>query len=156
MGSGRRSITLEWGRRLSPEQAESFTDEISAKMYARWEEKIFSAPFMRDLAAGKLPLKTIRLFWQHWYSYPVEINNFHLMIYQRHMGFFSRHRELLAPYVGKISDELVNPSVPGHIQVLIEQGEVFGVSLERWSIARSFPSAVHSPNSPEGWFTKGR
>jgi hypothetical protein len=70
------------------------------------------------------------LFWRNWYSYPVEVNNFHLIIYQRHQGIFARHRDLLAPYVGKISDELVNPSIPGHIQVLIKQGETFGLSAE--------------------------
>ncbi|TAK09433.1 hypothetical protein EPO44_01310, partial [bacterium] len=93
---------LDWGKKLSAEEAAAYTDEIIKKMYARWQARIFQGPFIRDLIAGKLPLKTIRLFWQHWYSYPVEINNFHLIIYQRHMGFFSRHPELLGPYVGKI------------------------------------------------------
>ncbi len=72
---------------------------------------------------GNLPFETIKLFWRNWYSYPVEVNNFHLIIYQRHQGIFARHRDLLAPYVGKISDELVNPKIPGHIEVLIKQGE---------------------------------
>ena len=121
---------LEIGKRLSPSEAKAFTDEIKHRMYARWNESIFGGAFMRDLEAGKLPLETIRLFWKHWYSYPVEINNFHLIIYQRHQGIFARHRDLLAPYVGKISDELVNPSIPGHIQVLIKQGEAFGVTLD--------------------------
>lgn len=139
MGEKAGSLPLDWRRRFSPKEAKSFTEEICAKMYARWEERIFQGPFMRDLQAGRLPLKTIRLFWRHWYSYPVEINNFHLIIYQRHAGFFSRHRELLAPYVGKISDELVNPSVPGHIQVLIKQGEAFGVSLDEMVDCQVFP-----------------
>ena len=93
-------------------------------------KKIFAGAFMRALEAGRLPFETIRLFWRNWYSYPVEVNNFHLIIYQRHQGLFARHRDLLAPYVGKISDELVNPRIPGHIEVLIRQGEAFGVSLD--------------------------
>jgi pyrroloquinoline quinone (PQQ) biosynthesis protein C len=121
---------LEWGRKMSADEATAFTDDIIKKMYARWQKKIFQGDFMRDLTAGKLPLETIKLFWTHWYSYPVEINNFHLIIYQRHMGFFTRHPELLGPFVGKISDELVNPKIPGHIQVLIEQGKTFGVSRD--------------------------
>lgn len=137
MGNG--SLSLEWGKKLSPEEAKAYANDITAKMYDRWEKKVFSAPFMRELEAGKLPLKTIRLFWRHWYSYPVEINNFHLIIYQRHMGFFSRHRELLAPYVGKISDELVNPSIPGHIEVLVKQGEVFGVSRDEMVNCEVYP-----------------
>src|SRR5258705_12014808 len=42
----------------------------------------------------------------------------------------ARHRDLLAPYVGKISDELVNPSIPGDIQALTKQGEAFGVTVD--------------------------
>src|SRR2546422_934908 len=89
-------LVLEPGDKLSAKEAQAFTAEIKQRMYARWNEKIFGGAFMRDLEAGKLPLETIRLFWKHWYSYPVEINNFHLIVYQRHQGFFARHRNLLA------------------------------------------------------------
>lgn len=134
-----KTSTLEWGKKFSQEEAKAYTDRLTARMYARWEERIFQGPFMRDLEQGKLPFNTIRLFWRNWYSYPVEINNFHLIIYQRHMGFFSRHRELLAPYVGKISDELVNPEIPGHIEVLVKQGGVFGVSLDEMVDCEVYP-----------------
>ena len=130
MTTGGQPLALEPGKKLSSGEAVAFTDALKHRMYARWNEKIFGGSFMRDLEAGKLPFETIRLFWKHWYSYPVEINNFHLIIYQRHQGIFARHRDLLAPYVGKISDELVNPSIPGHIEVLIKQGETFGVTLD--------------------------
>lgn len=127
---GETPLRVEIGKKLSPADANAFTEELKRRMYKRWDERVFGAPFMRDLEAGKLPIETIRLFWRNWYSYPVEVNNFHLIIYQRHQGIFARHRDLLAPYVGKISDELVNPSIPGHIQVLIKQGETFGLSAE--------------------------
>src|SRR5688500_16584203 len=130
MGTEQKPLALEIGKKLSPGEAKAFTDEIKRRMYARWDQRVFGGAFMRDLEAGKLPFETIKLFWRHWYSYPVEVNNFHLIIYQRHQGIFARHRDLLAPYVGKISDELVNPSIPGHIQILIKQGEQFGVSLD--------------------------
>ncbi|MGH7770811.1 MAG: hypothetical protein ACREQA_01075 [Candidatus Binatia bacterium] len=139
MGTTNPRIPFEWDKKFSAAEAKAYADDIVAKMYDRWEERIFSAPFMRELEAGKLPLKTIRLFWKHWYSYPVEINNFHLIIYQRHMGFFARHQELLAPYVGKISDELVNPTIPGHIEVLVKQGEVFDVSREEMIHCEVYP-----------------
>ena len=116
-------LTLEIGKKLSPAKRQLLPTQIKQRMYARWNEKIFGGAFMRDLEAGKLPLETIKLFWRNWYSYPVEVNNFHLIIYQRHQGIFARHRDLLAPYVGKISDELVNPSIPGHIQVLINKAK---------------------------------
>ena len=123
-------LVLEVGKKLSPAEAKAFTDAIKHRMYARWNERIFGGAFMSDLEAGRLPFETIKLFWRHWYSYPVEVNNFHLIIYQRHQAIFARHRELLAPYVGKISDELVNPRIPGHIEILIKQGEAFGVSVD--------------------------
>ena len=130
MTTAHQQLTLEVGKKFSPTEATAFTDAIKHRMYERWNQRIFGGSFMRDLEAGKLPFETIRLFWKHWYSYPVEINNFHLIIYQRHQGIFARHRDLLTPYVGKISDELVNPSIPGHIQVLIKQGETFGVRVD--------------------------
>ena len=130
MATEHKPLTLEIGKKLSASEAKAFTDEIKHRMYALWNEKIFGGAFMRELSAGTLPFETIKLFWRNWYSYPVEVNNFHLIIYQRHQGIFARHRDLLAPYVGKISDELVNPSIPGHIEVLIKQGEQFGVALD--------------------------
>ena len=126
-------------QKFTPEQAREYTEEICRKMRARWQEKIFDGPFMRDLKAGKLPLETIKLFWRNYYSYPLEINNFHLIIYQRHQGFFSRHPELLGPYVGKISDELVNPKIPGHIQVLLEQGYTFGLTRDDMVQCQVYP-----------------
>jgi len=55
-------LVLEIGKRLSPSEAKAFTDEIKHRMYARWNERIFGGPFMRNLEAGKLPMETIRLF----------------------------------------------------------------------------------------------
>ena len=52
-------LVLEIGKRLSPSEAKTFTDEIKHRMYARWNEKVFGGGFMRDLEAGKLPLETI-------------------------------------------------------------------------------------------------
>ena len=86
MGTRDEPLKFEIGKRHSPVEAAAFTDAIKARMYARWNETIFGGAFMRDLEAGKLPLETIKLFWLHWYSYPVEINNFHLIIYQRAPG----------------------------------------------------------------------
>lgn len=130
MAKAKQPLTLEFGKKLSAAEARTFTDAIKQRMVARWNKKIFAGPFMRDLEAGKLPFETIKLFWRNWYSYPVEVNNFHLIIYQRHQAIFARHRDLLAPFVGKISDELVNPRIPGHIEVLIKQGEAFGVTVD--------------------------
>ncbi|MGH7929689.1 MAG: hypothetical protein ACREQV_18050, partial [Candidatus Binatia bacterium] len=81
MSEANSTPTLEIGRKFSPAEAQAFTDEIKHRMYERWNERIFAGAFMRDLEAGRLPFETIKLFWRHWYSYPVEVNNFHLIIY---------------------------------------------------------------------------
>ena len=139
MGLDKESSMVDQVQKFRREQAQAYTAEICEKMRARWQEKVFDGPFMRDLRAGKLPKKTLQLFWQHYYSYPVEINNFHLIIYQRHMGFFTRHPDLLSHYVGKISDELVHPKIPGHIQVLLEQGVTFGLTREEMVNCQVYP-----------------
>ncbi len=63
---GSKNLSLESGNKLSANEAKAYADEIIARMYARWEKAVFSGPFMRELEAGKLPMKTIRLFWKHW------------------------------------------------------------------------------------------
>ena len=68
---------------------------------------MFQDLLMRALAEGKLPTENIHLIWKLWFSYPVEINNFHLLMYQRHMEFLARNPELIPIFVGKINDELI-------------------------------------------------
>jgi thiaminase len=86
----RNDVSFEIGRKYTAEETKSYADSLINKMYARWKERIFSGPFMQDLESGRLPLDTIRLFWRQWYSYPVEINNFHLVIYTSDIRDFSR------------------------------------------------------------------
>ena len=53
MTSGNKPLTLEIGKKLSPAEAKAFTGEIKQRMYARWNDKIFSGAFMRDLEVGR-------------------------------------------------------------------------------------------------------
>jgi len=125
---GNKLVPLEIGKKFSPAEAAAYTDEVKRRMYARWNERVFGGASCA-ISKRQTAFENHQALWRQWYSYPVEINNFHLIIYQRHQGIFARHRDLLALTSAKISDELVNPSIPV-IQVLINQGEAFGVSVD--------------------------
>jgi len=47
------------------------------------------------------------------------------------MGFFKRHLDLLALFAEKIADELIHPRPPGHVLIVWQQGEVFGLTREQ-------------------------
>ena len=118
------------GERLERAEAVALLDELYEWTDGVFQEKIVNGRFMSELCAGTLPMDTIRLFWQNWYYFVSEINNFHGITYQRYLGFFKRHTDLLAAYADKVADELIHPRAPGHIAVVIEQGKAFGLTEE--------------------------
>ena len=67
-----KGAALEAGKRLSHEEATAYADEIIKKMYARWQEKIFQGPFMRDLRAGR---NQVSWFKYHWTKRSVPISS---------------------------------------------------------------------------------
>ena len=121
---------LELGKKMSPEEAKAYVDSLYKSTLDRWKEKVTGSPFMRELMAGKLSMEAIRLFWKNWAFYVFEINNLIACAYQRHIGFFKRHPDLLAAFSAKVADEYIHPRPPGHILIVLEQGEIFGVSRE--------------------------
>ncbi len=121
---------LELGKKMSPEEAKAYVDVLYENMHEYWEQKINQGDFMRELMAGSLPMETIRLFWQNWASYVFEVNNIIAATYQRHIGFFKRHPDLLAAFSAKVADEYIHPRPPGHVLLVLEQGKVFGLSDE--------------------------
>jgi hypothetical protein len=64
-------LSLEIGKKLAPDEAKAFTDELKRRMYARWNERVFGGAFMRAFEAGELPFDTIKFFWRNCYFYPV-------------------------------------------------------------------------------------
>lgn len=118
------------GERLNTAQANELLDELYDWTDEFFQKEIAHGPFMTELANGTLSLDTVRLFWANWYVFVSEINNFHGLTYQRFLGFFKRHPDLLAAYADKIADELIHPRAPGHIAIVIEQGKQFGMTEE--------------------------
>jgi len=75
-------------------------------------------------------MEGIRLFWQNWAYYVFEVNNIIASTYQKHIGFFKRHFDLLTAFSNKVADEYIHPRPPGHVLLVLEQGKVFGLEEE--------------------------
>jgi pyrroloquinoline quinone (PQQ) biosynthesis protein C len=124
------SAPLEIGRKLPPEEARRYVDALNRLSLESFEEKVLKAPFMSTLRAGTLSLEAVRLFWKNWAYFVFEVNNILAMAYQRHIGFFKRHPDLLASFSAKVADEYMHPEPPGHIKIVLAQGRVLGLSDE--------------------------
>jgi pyrroloquinoline quinone (PQQ) biosynthesis protein C len=131
--------TLRLGDRLSREEAKDVVEELYALAAHRWDEKVDHGRFMQALRDGSLSLDAIRLFWKNWYGYVAEINNFNGVIFQRFGGWFKVHPVFLAAYSDKIADELIHPTPPGHIQIVLKQGREFGLSDDDMIYCRMLP-----------------
>ena len=50
--------------------------------------------------------------------------------YHKHLSFFKRHRDLMAPIGEKIADEFIHPKPPGHFLVMLETAKALGLAEE--------------------------
>jgi quercetin dioxygenase-like cupin family protein/pyrroloquinoline quinone (PQQ) biosynthesis protein C len=121
---------LELGQKLTPEQAKEIVDALYERMHERARAVVGEGRYMRALKAGTLPFEGIKVFWQNWYGFVAEINNFIGCAYQFHLPFFKRNWDLLGPFSAKVADELIHPKPPGHVEIVIKQGEIFGLRAE--------------------------
>ena len=118
------------GTRLSEQAAKEYVDELYAYMLENFDKRVRQGRFMSELKKGTLPEEAIRVFWLNWHGFVAEINNLIQCIYQKHLGFFKKHPLLWAAFADKVADELVHPKPPGHLLVVWEQGEVFGLTKD--------------------------
>ena len=123
-------VRLELGKKMEPQEAKNLVDALYRKVLERWEQRVNGSAFMQGLRAGTLPLEAIRLFWKNWAYFVFEINNLVASTYQRHIGFFKRHTDLMASFSAKVADEYIHPKPPGHILLVLEQTRIFGIPEE--------------------------
>jgi pyrroloquinoline quinone (PQQ) biosynthesis protein C len=109
-------------------EAKAFVDEFYKKVAARWKERVTNSAFMEKLGAGTLPRAALRLFFKNWGAYTIEINTVEAASYHKHIHFFRKHRDLMAPMAQKLADELVHPKPPGHVHVVLETAKALGIS----------------------------
>ena len=69
---------------------------------------------------GKLPRKTLQLFFRNWGAYTIEINTLTACTYHRNITFLKVNRDLMGPIGEKIADEFIHPKPPGHFLVMME------------------------------------
>jgi hypothetical protein len=113
------------GKRLSPQEADAVVAHLKKYLMELADRWLFKGRFHTDMASGILPMEAIKIFWQNWYGFVAEINNFHGVAYQRHLPFFKRHPELQKHFANHVADEMIHPTPPGHIQIVLEQGRNF-------------------------------
>ena len=109
-------------------EAKAFVDEFYEKVAARWKERVTNCAFMEKLRGGTLPRGALRLFFKNWGAYTIEINTVEAASYHKHIHFFRKHRDLMAPMAQKLADELVHPKPPGHVHVVLETARALGIS----------------------------
>ena len=116
------------GVKMAPEEAKRFVEQLNAKVLRRWDEKVSQGAFMKRLIEGTLPLTAIKLFFRNWGNFTIEINTLIAASYHKHIGFFKRHSDLLAPFGAKVADEFIHPKPPGHILVMLQTAKALGLT----------------------------
>ena len=124
------AIKIQLVQKIAPKEAKAVVDELYRTVGERWEVKVNQTPFMKQLAKGKLPMKVLRTFFRNWGAYTIEINTLAACSYHRHLTFFKKHRDLMAPMGEKIADEFIHPKPPGHFLVMLETAKAFGLTEE--------------------------
>ncbi len=109
-------------------EAKAYVDDIYHQVARRWQERVTSSPFMKQLRVGALPIAAFRTFYKNWGSYTIEINTLEAVTYHKHISFFRKHRDLMAAMAQKLADELIHPKPPGHIHVVLQTGKALGIS----------------------------
>ncbi|HEY2986498.1 MAG TPA: iron-containing redox enzyme family protein [Candidatus Binatia bacterium] len=121
--------------RMTSVEARAFVDEHYKKVAQRWKERVTDAPFMQQLRSGKLPRETLRIFFKNWGAYTIEINTLEAASYHKHIAFFRKHRDLMAPMAQKLADELIHPKPPGHVHVVVETAKALGITEDEIFVA---------------------
>jgi pyrroloquinoline quinone (PQQ) biosynthesis protein C len=124
------SLIPQLGVKMNSDDAKAFVAALNGKVIRRWEERVTKGPFMSRFIEGQLPIPAIKLFFKNWGNFTVEINTLIAASYHKHIGFFKRHSDLLGPFGAKIADEFIHPKPPGHVLVMLQTAEAFGLNAE--------------------------
>jgi pyrroloquinoline quinone (PQQ) biosynthesis protein C len=124
------SLIPQLGVKMNSDDAKAFVAALNGKVIQRWEERVTKGPFMSRFIEGQLPIPAVKLFFKNWGNFTVEINTLIAASYHKHIGFFKRHSDLLGPFGAKIADEFIHPKPPGHVLVMLQTAEAFGLNAE--------------------------
>ena len=121
--------------RMNSADAKARVDEHYRKVAKRWKERVTDAPFMQQVRSGKLSREALRIFFKNWGAYTIEINTLEAASYHKHIAFFRKHRDLMAPMAQKLADELIHPKPPGHVHVVVETAKALGITEDEIFVA---------------------
>ncbi len=124
MGLGSKDY---FGQRLSADESQAVINDLRQTLLGLLDRWLIKERFHRQLGDGTLPKEAIKVFWQNWYGFVAEINSLHGVAYQRHIPFFKRHPELQGHFGNQVADEMIRPQPPGHIKIVLEQGNILGL-----------------------------
>jgi len=124
------AVVPKMGVRMTPEEAINFVNQLNTQVLRRWDERVSQGAFMKRLTEGSLPLSAIQTFFRNWGNFTVEINTLIAASYHKHIGFFKRHSDLLAPFGAKVADEFIHPKPPGHVLVMLQTAKALGLTEE--------------------------
>src|SRR5678809_1553895 len=124
-------ITPKLGVKMSSADAKAYIDQLNRKVIERWQERVTRGPFMSKFLEGTLPRSAIKLFFKNWGNFTVEINTLVSVSYHKRIGFFKRHPDLIGPLGSKIADEFIHPQPPGHVLVMLQTAEAFGLTKDQ-------------------------
>ncbi len=122
------ALSVERGKRYPTQEAKNIVEDLYVKVRARWEARVNQKPFMQQLMAGTLPLKTLQIFFRNWGAYTIEINTLTACTYHRNITFLKVNRDLMGPIGEKIADEFIHPKPPGHFLVMMETARALGLT----------------------------
>jgi pyrroloquinoline quinone (PQQ) biosynthesis protein C len=115
---------------LSEQEAKAYVEGLYRKAAQRWQERVNEGEFMRRFVEGTLPREVLRLFFRNWGAYTIEINTIVACAYQKFLHFFKQHPDLMAGMGEKIADEFIHPKPPGHVLIMLQTAEAFGLTRE--------------------------
>lgn len=124
-------LQIELGKKRSALEAKAIVDELYRKVGERWETRVNQTAFMQQLVAGELPTNVLQTFFRNWGAYTIEINTLAACTYHKHLTFFKKHRDLMAPIGEKIADEFIHPRPPGHFLVMLQTAKALGLTEEQ-------------------------
>ena len=97
------ALTIQLGKKYSPDEAKAIVDRLYSMVRERWDAKVNRMPFMQQLMAGKLPVKTLQTFFRNWGAYTIEINTLTACTYHKNITFLKVNRDLMGPIGEKIA-----------------------------------------------------
>jgi pyrroloquinoline quinone (PQQ) biosynthesis protein C len=127
--------------KMSKKEVGPYLEDLQKRVEARWEKTVEKTRFMRELDSGKLPLKTIQVFYTNWGAFVPVINSLYTVQFYKHLAFFVSNVDLMETYTHKVLDEFGHPAPPGHIKILISSGEALGLTEEQILTQPMMPEA---------------